>query len=186
MKKFVKILGDIINKQVVEGLEFAVDPRTKKELSDPFTTDDDYAIDYRSSDQPIKVKTGISFEEEPLPNIDVLTTPAIETLENILSQPQFKGKWSTIGGKAVRTIAGETTMSEHSYGNALDFHGKKGNLDPIMQTLADYLVDNSSELKVKNVIYNYKIWNSPKGWHTYNTSGGKSPHTDHVHVDFIR
>lgn len=186
MKKFVKILGDIINEQLVEGIEFAVDPRTKKELSDPFKKDDDYAIDYRSGDQPVKIKVGGSIESEPLPSLGSLTDPAVDCLNNVLAQPQFKGKWSNIWGYANRSVAGTSTKSEHSYGNALDYVGKKGNLDPIMQTLADYLVDNSSELKVKNVIYNYKIWNSPKGWHDYDTSGGKSPHTDHVHVDFIR
>jgi hypothetical protein len=184
MKKFVKILGDIINEQLVEGFEFAVDPKTGKELSDPFKND--YAIDYRSGNQPVKIKVGGSMEDEPLPPLESLTDPAVDCLNNVLSQPQFKGKWSNIWGYADRYVAGSKIKSEHSYGNALDYVAKGGDLDPTMQKLADYLVDNASELKVKNVIYNYKIWNSPKGWHDYDTSGGKSAHTDHVHVDFIK
>jgi hypothetical protein len=178
MKKFVNILRDIIDEQITGAFPFAVDPVTKKELAT------DYSIDFTTATPTRSQPTNI--ENEPLPDINSLTDNAKNCLTNVLSQPQFKLKWSNIWGYSNRNIAGTDTKSEHASGNALDFVGAKGNLDPIMQTLADYLVANATELKVKNVIYNYKIWNSPEGWHTYDTSGGKSPHTDHVHVDFIK
>jgi cell wall-associated NlpC family hydrolase len=52
MKKFVNILRDIIDEQITSAFPFAVDPVTKKELPT------DYSIDYRSGDQPVRVKIG--------------------------------------------------------------------------------------------------------------------------------
>lgn len=105
--------------------------------------------------------------------------------QDVLSKPQFsKEKWSAIGvwsPKGGRNVAGTSVPSEHNIGNAIDWHGAKGIGDPVMQELADYLVANHSTYSAKNVIYNRRIWNSPKGWHTYT---GKNPHTNHVHVDF--
>ena len=107
--------------------------------------------------------------------------------QDVLSMPQFSAdKWSAIGiwpPKGGRNIAGSNTPSQHNYGNAIDWHGKRGKYDPVMQKLADYLVSNASKYNIVNVIYNKKIWNSPKGWHVYN---GENPHTNHVHVDFKR
>jgi len=105
---------------------------------------------------------------------------------DILSKPQFsKEKWSAIGvwsPKGGRNVAGTDIPSEHNIGNAIDWHGAKGIGDPVMQELADYLVANHSVYSAKNVIYNRRIWNSPKGWHAYK---GENPHTNHVHIDFI-
>lgn len=105
--------------------------------------------------------------------------------KNILSKPQFsKEKWSAIGvwpPKGGRNVAGTSVPSQHNIGNAIDWHGAKGVGDPVMQELADYLVANHSVYSAKNVIYNRRIWNSPKGWHVYK---GEDPHTNHVHIDF--
>lgn len=102
--------------------------------------------------------------------------------QDILSKPQFSAdKWSAIGIWSKRNIAGTNVKSQHASGNAIDWHGKKGPGDPVMQDLADYLVNNASKYNIVNVIYNKRIWNSPKGWHPYR---GKNPHTEHVHVDF--
>jgi hypothetical protein len=102
--------------------------------------------------------------------------------QDILSKPQFAAdKWSAIGIWSNRNIAGTNVKSQHASGNAIDWHGKKGPGDPVMQQLADYLVDNASKYQIQNVIYNRRIWNSNKGWHRYD---GRSPHTEHVHVDF--
>lgn len=102
--------------------------------------------------------------------------------QDVLSKPEFSAnKWSAIGIWSKRNIAGTNTPSQHSYGNAIDWHGAKGIGDPIMQELADYLVDNASKYHIANVIYNRKIWNQPNGWYHYS---GQNPHTNHVHVDF--
>jgi hypothetical protein len=171
----LEILKEEIKEQVGLGM-WGEDPQTQA------------AYDY-TTEKPIDIEDlgKVDISNNPLPNRESLTPNADACLEHVLSKPQFSGKWSTIGGKAVRNIGTTSSPSEHALGNALDFHGKQGVGDPVMQELADYLVSNASSLSVKNVIYNKKIWNSPRGWHDYSwTSIGGSPHTDHVHVDFIR
>lgn len=107
-----------------------------------------------------------------------LTSKAKACLDHILSLPQFsKDKWKSIQKIAYRKIAGTDIQSQHAVGNAIDWVGNP----TLMQKLANYLVSNANMLHVKNVIYNKKIWNSPKGWHEYT---GVNTHTDHVHVDF--
>ena len=102
--------------------------------------------------------------------------------QDVLSKPQFSAdKWSAIGIWSKRNIAGTNTPSQHSYGNAIDWHGKQGKLDPVMQELADYLVANANKYNIANVIYNHQIWSSPGSWRSY---GGRHKHEDHVHVDF--
>lgn len=102
--------------------------------------------------------------------------------KRVLSIPAFSAdKWKAIGIWSKRNIGGTSTPSQHSYGNAIDWHGKKGPGDPVMKKLANHLVKNADIYQIQNVIYNKQIWNQPRGWHPYN---GQSPHTDHVHVDF--
>lgn len=170
MKKLVKILSTVITEQ----LDFLIDPKTGKDLPKNLT------LYYDPTTLTPSVVDPTNIENEPLPPLGNLNQKTKNCLNDVLSQPQFKGKWNQIGGYANRNIAGETTKSEHAFGNALDFHGKTSD---VMQTLADYLVSNATRLEAKNVIYNRKIWNSPRGWHPYT---GQNPHIDHVHVDFIR
>jgi hypothetical protein len=102
--------------------------------------------------------------------------------QDVLSRPEFAAdKWSAIGIWSNRNIAGTNVKSQHATGNAIDWHGKEGPGDPVMQELADYLVANANKYNIANVIYNRKIWNKSTGWHRYS---GKSPHVEHVHVDF--
>jgi hypothetical protein len=104
--------------------------------------------------------------------------------QDVLSKSQFSAdKWKAIGVWSKRNIAGTNTPSQHSFGNAIDWHGKAGPGDSVMQELADYLVTNASKYNIANVIYDRKIWNPKRGWNTYH---GQSLHTDHVHVDFKR
>lgn len=115
-------------------------------------------------------------------------TPAAQYCYNtILSMPEFsRSKWSIIGTLAYRNIGTTNVQSQHALGNAIDWHGKAGVGDPVMQQLADYLVANNNHFKVQYVIYNRRIWSASEGWHTYRIPKGGSPHLDHVHVDFIR
>ena len=62
----------------------------------------------------------------------------------VLSKPEFSAdKWKAIGIWSKRNIAGTNTPSQHSTGNAIDWHGKKGPGDPVMQKLANWLVKNA-------------------------------------------
>jgi hypothetical protein len=107
--------------------------------------------------------------------------------QDVLSKPQFSAdKWKMIGIWSNRNIGNTDRKSEHAYGNAIDWSGKKGVGDPVMQELADYLVSRANVYDIQNIIYNKKAWNSRQGWHTYKIPPGGSPHLDHVHVDFKR
>jgi len=102
--------------------------------------------------------------------------------KDILSKSQFSAdKWSSIQIWSNRKIAGSNTTSQHATGNAIDWFGKKGVGDPVMQQLTDYLYTNRYFYNIENLIYNRLIWNEGKGWHSYN---GVNPHITHVHVDF--
>lgn len=129
----------------------------------------------KSSVKPINNK-----KKETKPDVQLasnLNSIANKVKKHILSLSQFSlDKWSKIGEVAHRKIAGTDAWSQHAFGNALDWHSTPA----IMQQLTDYLVANAKKLNVRNVIYNRRIWNSSKGWHSYK----KHPHTDHVHVDF--
>lgn len=92
--------------------------------------------------------------------------------------------FSTIGGYNYRNVAGSDSLSEHAYGNALDIHPKNGDKS-IGDQLQKYLLDNRSRLQISTIIWNRKIW-SPRKNFAERTYTGQNPHTDHVHVDFIR
>jgi hypothetical protein len=115
-------------------------------------------------------------------------TPAAESCaKHILNLPQFsKDKWSEVIGKGHSEIGKTGVTSEHADGNAIDWHGKQGIGDPVMQQLANYLANNANKLRVQYVIYAMKIWSSSQGWHTYKMPKGGDPHYNHVHVDFKR
>lgn len=106
-----------------------------------------------------------------------LTPEATACKEHVLSIAKFsRDKWTQIGAIAHRKIANSDAWSQHTFGNALDWHSTPN----VMQQLANYLVTNAKKLNIRNVIYNRQIWNLSKGWHSYKGH----PHTDHVHVDF--
>lgn len=171
--KLISILKESITEQLGVGLwDLPEDPKAP--------------IGLTKDNKPIYRKTSVlggGGNSEPLPPLGNLNKNSINCLDDVLSVPKFKGKWSEIGGFNNRTIGTTSTKSEHAFGNALDWHGKDSS---IMQELADYFVSNAERLKIKYIIYNYKIWSSATGWTTYNVPAGGSPHTDHVHVDFIK
>jgi hypothetical protein len=113
------------------------------------------------------------------------TAATIYCKRDILSKPQFSAnKWKSIGIWSNRNIGNTNRKSEHAFGNAIDWSGKGGVGDPVMQELANYLVSKADVYNIQNIIYNRKAWNSKQGWHTYKIPPGGSPHLDHVHVDF--
>ncbi len=76
---------------------------------------------------------------------------------------------------------GSVPGSDHPKGKALDFmtykDKKKGT------ALANDIVKNYKAWQVKYVIWNKHIWSPGRGWRKYS---GPSPHTDHVHVSFLK
>jgi hypothetical protein len=83
---------------------------------------------------------------------------------------------SSIGGLGPGSVPG----SDHPKGRALDYmtsNKSKGS------SLANDIVQNAKRWNVKYVIWNRYIWHPGRGWKRYN---GSNPHTDHVHVSFLK
>lgn len=82
---------------------------------------------------------------------------------------------SFLGAYVCKHIAGTYTMSQHSYGNAVDF-GRDS-----MSQLYDlaYFLLGTPDLDLQHVIVDDRIWTRGVGWSHY---GGDRHY--HVHVDF--
>lgn len=96
----------------------------------------------------------------------------------------------TVGGYAVRTIAGTNKLSKHADGLANDimlpdFESPASRA--LGNEIAAYYVANAPNLGVDNVIYYDRIWNAAKGWHDYHPKivNATTRHHDHVHVDYL-
>lgn len=84
---------------------------------------------------------------------------------------------SFLGAYVCKHIAGSYTMSQHSYGNAVDFG--RDNMDELWD-LAHYLVNNADKIHAAHIIVANRIWSPSTGWSYY---GGQYHY--HVHVDFL-
>jgi hypothetical protein len=70
--------------------------------------------------------------------------------------------------------------SQHDYGNALDFMVGQGNY-ALGDEVRNHLMQNQKKYGFTVLIWNRNVWTPSRGWHPYY---GRSPHTDHVHVDW--
>lgn len=77
-----------------------------------------------------------------------------------------------LGAYVCKDIAGTSTLSQHSYGNAID----AGNVDLVK--LAEDLVAHADELDLEHVIVHNRIWTRGQGWHAYT-----GEYHYHVHAD---
>ncbi len=84
---------------------------------------------------------------------------------------------SFLGAYVCKHIAGSWVMSQHSYGNAVDFG--RDSMDELYD-LAYWLVAHADDLDLAHVIVDDRIWEPGSGWHSY---GGDRHY--HVHVDFL-
>ncbi|MET0521457.1 MAG: hypothetical protein ABW156_05700 [Jiangellaceae bacterium] len=86
----------------------------------------------------------------------------------------------------------EQNSGEHPKGRACDFAAQKntfggdatGGDKTYGNNLANYFINNSSELGVLYVIWYRRIWLPSSGWKSYSGAGGdpSSDHTNHVHL----
>jgi hypothetical protein len=92
-----------------------------------------------------------------------------------------------------RTQRGSSSMSQHAFGNAIDFRVSKPAITKAekitdeQKRLGDntlnYLLDNADRFAIQNIIWFKKIYSRPSFQaRNYN---GVSAHYDHVHVDFV-
>ncbi len=81
-----------------------------------------------------------------------------------------------LGAYVCKHIVGSYTMSQHSYGNAVDFG--RDNMDELWD-LAHYAVANADVLHIQHVIVGDRIWTRGSGWAHYS-----GEYHYHVHIDF--
>jgi hypothetical protein len=86
----------------------------------------------------------------------------------------FGDQITSTGIVSVRDIAGSSTPSQHSFGNAVDI------FSPVKDQIWAWAIRNNVRYSVRLVIYNRRQWYKG-GISGYS---GVNPHTDHVHVDF--
>jgi hypothetical protein len=135
-------------------------------------------VEDRSADQIISSGGVVPF------STDRLTDRARNIAEIASKAPGVRA----IYGYSNRNIAGTNTLSDHAYGKAVDIMTKKNSSEEGW-ALARYLVNNASELGVKYLIWDDKIWSPHKGWRAYSHPSGASnatlDHKDHIHVSVI-
>lgn len=79
---------------------------------------------------------------------------------------------------------GSVPGSDHPKGRATDFMiNNLKNGHAVGEALANDAVRNYKSMGIKYVIWNRYIWQPGSGWRKYN---GPSPHTDHVHISYLR
>lgn len=80
--------------------------------------------------------------------------------------------------------SGSVPGSDHPKGRAIDLMiNNLKNGKAVGTAMANDIIRNYKAYGVKYVIWNRYIWQPNSGWRKYN---GPSPHTDHVHVSFLR
>jgi hypothetical protein len=88
--------------------------------------------------------------------------------------PQFAPRYA--GCYVCKDVAGSSTPSQHSYGNAVDFFFASLN---DQDQVALWVVANADALNVEHAISRNRIWTRGEGWHTYT-----GDYHSHLHVDF--
>lgn len=81
-----------------------------------------------------------------------------------------------LGAYVCKQIVGTSTLSQHSYGNAVDVGSATM---AQLEDIADWAVAHADEFSLEHVIVNRRIWTRGEGWHPYT---GDTHY--HVHVDF--
>jgi hypothetical protein len=111
------------------------------------------------------------------------TTAGAEKLSQFLKE-KFPGI-SSIGGFACRNIVGGSGLSVHSTGRALDVMVPEigGDADnTVGDEIAAFLIRNAEQIGVQYIIWDRAQWKPGGDVRSYG-GGGKSPHTDHLHVE---
>jgi hypothetical protein len=126
---------------------------------------------------------------------DLLTegtlTPAAKKCLEVVINKFGRNSFPSIGTYNYRTIAGSKSLSQHAHGNAIDFHvpTSQGIATPEGKKLGnqvkDFLLQNSEELDIQLVIWYREDWDRRNNFKK-SSYGGRHPHMDHVHVDFVR
>lgn len=112
---------------------------------------------------------------EIVPAIHIIDTNGNDKADKAWSTGKAKfPDCSFLGAYVCKHIVGSYTMSQHSYGNAVDFG--RDSMDELYD-LAYFLL--GEDLDLQHVIVDDRIWTRGVGWSYY---GGDRHY--HVHVDF--
>jgi hypothetical protein len=103
------------------------------------------------------------------------------------SAPALRGKIHRAGVFNCRPIAGSTTFSQHSWGNAVDLFCSEEDLasiagNVVLQATRSTKANRGLPVPVATVIHHQLAWttNNPR-FHEANVQA----HTNHVHVEFL-
>lgn len=101
-------------------------------------------------------------------------------VDSILKDLEKRFKISSFGGYANRGKVGGKGKSMHAFGRAIDIFSTPSE----MSKIANYVKNNPLS---QYTIYNNKVSTKGGKWTGYGATkaNGKSPHTDHVHADFV-
>lgn len=83
---------------------------------------------------------------------------------------------SYAGSYVCKHIAGTWTLSQHSYGNAVDFFFDSSTHQSLV---AQAVVNNATQLRAYHVISHSSVWTKGEGWRPYT-----GEYHSHLHVDF--
>ena len=114
---------------------------------------------------------------EVVPAIKIIDTNGNDKADRCWSFAKAKfGDIRFLGAYVCKQIAGTSTMSQHSYGNAVDFG--RDSMQELVD-LYDYLKAHADELDIEHLIVGNRIWQRGSGESYY---GGVFHY--HVHADF--
>jgi hypothetical protein len=116
---------------------------------------------------------------ETKPAIDIVDTNGNDKADLFWStiKAEFGGYSPRFAGAYVcKQVSGSSTLSQHSYGNAVDIFF---NTLAHQEAVANWVVAHADELSIEHAISGDRIWTRGIGWHYY--AGDKHYH---LHVDF--
>lgn len=114
---------------------------------------------------------------EAKPSYEVINTNGNAKIDKIWTAivHEFTFPTTFLGAYVCKYIAGTWTMSQHSYGNAVDIGSTS--MDRL-HTIANWAVAHASELVINHVIVGNTVWTRGYGWSHYS-----GEYHYHVHID---
>jgi hypothetical protein len=118
-------------------------------------------------------------------NSTSVQTDACTKFCDVMQQAHVSSLITSAGVFNCKQIAGSSTFSQHSWGNAVDLMAAPDDLERIAHNVVNQgtkktKANGGDLLPVDRVIYKDREWRPDQGWFAYMGE----PHTNHVHIDF--
>lgn len=119
-------------------------------------------------------------------SVSTITAPCRRFALRVMQRSRVEGSISYAGVFACRPIAGSSTWSQHSWGNAIDMFAAPEHLaviagNVVLQGTKRTKANHGRKIPLAHVIYKDRIWTPGIGWHDFTGTY----HGNHVHVDFL-